>query len=61
MTTRRWPAIVLAATLLAAACSSGDDEGSPSDQPGGGLQGTLEVVVADADRCDPIAEGCLLP
>ncbi|MDP1807312.1 MAG: hypothetical protein Q8K72_19195, partial [Acidimicrobiales bacterium] len=51
---RRWLAIGVAVGLLAA-CSS--DDGADD----GGLVGTLDVTVANAQRCDPIADGCLLP
>jgi hypothetical protein len=62
MTQRRSVALTLCAALLAAACSSGDD--GTTDDPGDDgteLEGSIELRVADADRCDPIADGCLYP
>lgn len=61
MSRRRWPALVLGAALLAAACSGGDDgtDGPTPDEAG--LEGSIELDVTDADRCDPIADGCLYP
>lgn len=53
-------AMALCAALLAVACS-GDDDGDDSGNTDGALEGTIDVVVTDADRCDPIAEGCLYP
>lgn len=57
---RRATATALCAALLAVACSG--DEGA--DEPGSAdreLEGSIELVVTDADRCDPIADGCLYP
>lgn len=50
---KRWWVVALLGVL--AACSS--DDGADDD----GLVGTLEVTVVAGDRCDPIADGCLLP
>lgn len=54
---------LLAAGLIAACTSSGDgDDAAPGDGGAIELEGTLELTVADADRCDPIAPmGCLYP
>ena len=55
MRTTRVLAIAVAITALAAACSGSDEGTSASDQP------PLALDVLAPDRCDPIAEGCLLP
>ncbi|HEX2576023.1 MAG TPA: hypothetical protein VHK88_06710 [Aquihabitans sp.] len=70
-------ALVVAVGLLAAAvgCTSDDDAGSDGERSGATsttaprptapeeveLTGSIDVEVEDAERCDPIAEGCLLP
>lgn len=61
MRARRIIAAAVAVALLAAACSGGDGDAAPKSDDPIELEGSLDVVVEDADRCDPIAEGCLLP
>jgi hypothetical protein len=60
---RRALSVLLVVALGTAACSSSDesdaDKPAPSEETV--LEGTLDVTVSDADRCDPIAAGCLLP
>lgn len=59
-------AMVIVLGLLAACSSDGEDEGSvdTSTTTEVELTGTIDLapdLLADAPRCDPIAEGCLLP
>lgn len=67
---RNWwnTTILVGALILAplAACSGDSDDGSSppgTTAPGepAELTGTIDLDVEDADGCDPIAEGCLLP
>ena len=64
MTHRTCLVLALAAALVAS-CTATDDAGGEGDAvPDDEIElvGTLDVVVEDADRCDPIAAGgCLLP
>jgi hypothetical protein len=60
MPLRRTLLALLTTAAFAAGCTSDDGDAAPSD--GIELEGTLEVTVEDADRCDPIAPmGCLYP
>lgn len=61
MSTRRILISALLAGSLVAACTSSDgDDAAPDGETD--FEGTLDVAVEDADRCDPIAPtGCLYP
>lgn len=53
---------LLTAAALVAACTSDDDSSTAPTGEAIELAGSLDVTVADADRCDPIAPmGCLYP
>ena len=53
-------ALVIA--LLVGACTSGSgDRATPTTGTTIAFTGRLDVVAPDANRCDPIGEGCLLP
>jgi hypothetical protein len=61
---RRWWAAALVGALVTAGCSD-DGENASTDttvaEEESAFAGSIDLAVSNADRCDPIAPGCLFP